>query len=186
MISGTPGLVSGSPGCIDPCRRSTPVKTSGCIVWGQYHSSDKVSCDKWYARARIRVTWMYRSPRVNPTCRYIKTRRWECDRTGVEPTSSGCIVCGLSPRLKRSAVISDNWNPSSHISISGYMCGARRVVRGLAAHNNARSRARATHRSARPRSPVADSAADSYTGSVPSARALCACRACCGSCMCWL
>jgi len=47
--------------------------SSRCIVWGQYHSSEKVSCDKWY------------------------------------------------------------WNPSP--DISGYMCGARRVVRGLAAHN---------------------------------------------------
>ena len=40
----------------------------------------------------------------------VKTRRWECDRPGVEPTSSGCIVwgqyCDSTTHLKRSAVMS--------------------------------------------------------------------------------
>jgi len=168
-----------------------------CIVWGQYHSSEKVSCDKWYwnpsphisgymcgARRVVRGlccsqhtppmdvpmndpdTWHLlstvpvdqvldhpgsharmlvdsRAPGlvpgspgcIDPRCRYhVKTRRWECDRRecdrpGVEPTSCGCIVWEQYHSSEKVSCDKWYWNPSPHIS--GYMCGARRVVRGL-------------------------------------------------------
>jgi len=59
----------------------------------------------------------------------VKTRRWECDRPRVEPTSSGCIVWGQYHSSEKVSCDEWYWNPSPHIS--GYMCGARRVVRGL-------------------------------------------------------
>jgi len=36
---------------------------------------------------------------------HVKTRRWECDRPGVEPTSSGCMTGDSTTHLKRSAVM---------------------------------------------------------------------------------
>ena len=59
----------------------------------------------------------------------VKTRRWECDRSGVEPTSSGCIVWGHYHSSEKVSCDEWYWNPSP--DISGYMCGARRVVRSL-------------------------------------------------------
>jgi len=62
-------------------------------------------------------------------CLSVKTRRWECDRPGVEPTSPGLHVWGQYHSSEKVSCDEWYWNPSPHIS--GYMCGARRVVRGL-------------------------------------------------------
>jgi len=59
----------------------------------------------------------------------VKTRRWECERPGVEPTSSGPHDWGQYHSSEKVSCGEWYWNPSPHIS--GYMCGARRVVRGL-------------------------------------------------------
>jgi len=61
--------------------------------------------------------------------KHVKTRRWECDRPGVEPTSSGCIVRGQYRSSEKVSCDEWYWNPSP--DISGFMRGARRVVRGL-------------------------------------------------------
>ena len=67
--------------------------------------------------------------RVNRKPYIVKTRRWECDRPGVEPTSSGLHVWGQYHSSENVSCDKWYWNPSPHIS--GYMCGARRVVRRL-------------------------------------------------------
>jgi len=67
--------------------------------------------------------------RKSPTKASVKTRRWECDRPGVEPTSSGPHDWGQYHSSEKVSCDERYWNPSPHIS--GYMCGARRVVRGL-------------------------------------------------------
>jgi len=59
----------------------------------------------------------------------VKTRRWECDRPGVEPTSSGLHVWGQYHSSEKVSCDEWYWNPSP--DIPGYTCGARRVVRGL-------------------------------------------------------
>jgi len=59
----------------------------------------------------------------------VKTRWWECDRPGVEPTSSGLHVWGQYHSSEKVSCDEWYWNPSP--DISGYMCGARRVLRGL-------------------------------------------------------
>ena len=43
---------------------------------------------------------------------YVKTRRWECDRPGVEPTSSGCIVWGQYHSSEKVSCDEWYWNPS--------------------------------------------------------------------------
>ena len=63
------------------------------------------------------------------TIYHVKTRRWECDRPGVEPTFSGCIVWEQYHSSEKVSCDEWYWNPSP--DISGYMCGARHVVRGL-------------------------------------------------------
>jgi len=71
--------------------------------------------------------------RVNPEpllqILYVKTRRWECDRPGVQPTSSGLHVWGQYHSSEKVSCDEWYWNPSP--DISRYMCEARRVVRGL-------------------------------------------------------
>jgi len=59
----------------------------------------------------------------------VKTRRWECDRPGVEPTSSGLHVWGQYHSSEKVSCDEWYWNPSP--DVSGYKCGARCVVRGL-------------------------------------------------------
>ena len=62
-------------------------------------------------------------------CVHVKTRRWESDRPGVEPTSPRSIVWGQYHSPEKASCDKWYWNPSP--DISGYMCGARRVERGL-------------------------------------------------------
>ena len=107
--------------------------TSGCNVWGQYHSSEKVSCDKWYWNPCASYIGIYVWSAARRTRPVLLTTHTPMDVPMNDPdTSSGLHVWGqYHSHLKRSAVISGTWywNPSPHIS--GHMCGARRVVRGL-------------------------------------------------------
>ena len=92
-------------------------------ICGQYLSWMSASARFWPRPLRSVATGMH----LNRDG--VKTRRWECDRPGVEPTSSGCIVWGQYHSSEKVSCDEWYWNPSPHIS--GYMCGARRVVRGL-------------------------------------------------------
>jgi len=61
-----------------------------------------------YSRARTRVTWMYRS-KVPLPC---QNPRWECDRPGVEPTSSGPHDWGQYHSSEKVSCDEWYWNPS--------------------------------------------------------------------------
>jgi len=53
----------------------------------------------------------------------VKTRRWECDRPGVEPTSCRYIVWGQYHSSEKVSCDEWYWNPSP--DISGYICVER-------------------------------------------------------------
>jgi len=68
----------------------------------------------------------------------VQTRRWECDRPGVEPTSSECMTRDCTTHLKRSAVMSAT---GIHRLIDRDICVA------ATAHNTPCSQPVTSHRS---------------------------------------